>query len=105
MVNNNGRVTITFDPELLENPINFIKEAVVQINNKDDGTPSLSTGQLMNLLVRVLAMLTILSSEKVSDAYSSACHYSGFISDAMKEALDRKFDITIVLESPPENLN
>lgn len=100
-----ARITITFDPDLLANPLDFIRNAVVQVGNKEDGSPAVSSGQLMNLLVRILAVLTILSSEKLSEAYASACQYSGLISDSMKEALAKEYDITIVLESPPDNLN
>lgn len=100
-----GKVTITFNPDLIINPGDFIDEAVVEVSCNEDGTPCASSGQLLNLLVRVLSVLTILSNGKVSDAYYAASQIGGLTADAIREALAREFQITISLEAKPEDLN
>jgi len=100
-----GKVTITFDLNRLQSPEDFIDEAVVTVSNREDGQPCMSSGQLLNLLIRILGVLTVLSNGKVSDAYFDASHYSGLIVEAIQDALQKKFDVTIALESTPEQLN
>lgn len=102
-----AKITITFDPDDLDpnNPLDFIDRALVEVGNKEDGTPAVSSGQLLNLLVRILAVMTVLSSEGLQDAYASSCQYSGLVAEAMREALDKEFDFTIVLEPVSRNIN
>lgn len=99
-----GKVTIRFDTAEVDSE-GFLENVVVEVSNKEDGSPCVSSGQLLNLLVRVLGVLTILSSGKVTDAYYSASQMSGLIADAIQEALNKDFQVTIHLEANPDQLN
>lgn len=100
-----AKVTITFDPELLANPLDFIKKATVEVGNKPDGSPALSSGQLLMLLIRILSVLTILANDSKADAYYAASQYSSLVADDIRKALNKEFDIAIVLESLPDQRN
>jgi hypothetical protein len=100
-----GTVTITFDTDAVNAEDGFIDAAVVKVGNKEDGEPCVSSGQLLNLLVRTVGVLTVLSNTKVSEAYYDASMLSGMSAEAIRQALAKEFDITIYLESKPDNLN
>ena len=100
-----GKITITFDPDHLTSPEDFIDKALVEVGCQDDGTPCVSSGQLLNLLVRTLGVLTVLSNNKVSEAFYAASQISGFTADAVRDALAKKFNITICLQSRPDDQN
>lgn len=81
-------ITITFDEET---------SILVEVSSNDDGTPCATPGQLLGIFVKVLAVLTILSSQQLKDAYATACHISSLVAEAIRDALSSQYAVSIRL--------
>jgi len=93
---NKSAITINFESP--ENAEDFVDNIVLHITTNDDGKPIVSLGQLLNILIRCTAVLTLISCKKLEDVYHNASHFSSFIADAIQEALENKFQVNINIQ-------
>ena len=91
------KITITFDNEA---------SILVDVSNDAEGTPCATPGQLLTICVRVLAVLSILSSKTLGDAFYAACHISSLVAEAIQDARENQYVVNIRLNGDTsDNLN